>query len=169
MRQQEPPPPPPPEPVRREPPRPPEPRPRPRPQPRPAQPSAAPAAQPSPAPPSAATTAPTAAPAGQPSAPIGNPNAVPNWQGQLLARLQRYRRYPESSRFRREEGVVMVTFTMRRDGTVLDVRLARSSGHSELDAETLQLIRRAEPLPSPPPEVPGDPITLTAPVRFSLR
>lgn len=44
-----------------------------------------------------------------------------------------------------------------------------SSGSPELDAETLALVRRAEPLPAPPPEVLGNPLTLTVPVRFSLR
>lgn len=173
-----PPPPPPPEPVRETPPEPPPepvrrepPRPRPRPQPPRPQPAARPAEQAAPAAaPAAAPTAPAAAPAttGGGGA-AGNPSAVPNWQGQLLARLRRFQRYPDSSRYRREEGVAQVTFTLRRDGEVLDVRLARSSGFPELDAEAVQLIRRASPLPTPPAELPGEPVSVTAPVRFSLR
>ncbi|MDB5413209.1 MAG: energy transducer TonB, partial [Rubritepida sp.] len=70
---------------------------------------------------------------------------------------------------RREEGVVHLTFTMDREGHVLNARIARGSGYPELDAETLALARRADPLPVPPPEVAGNPLTLTVPVRFSLR
>ncbi|HKH96369.1 MAG TPA: TonB family protein, partial [Beijerinckiaceae bacterium] len=46
--------------------------------------------------------------------------------------------------------------------------LARSSGVPVLDAESLALIRRAEPFPVPPPGMPV-PIEITVPVRFSFR
>jgi protein TonB len=115
-----------------------------------------------------AASAPVAA-----AAPVPNPapvsNAVPTWQGQLLGRLQRFKRYPDHARFRREEGVTYLTFSMDRAGHVLAAAIARTSGSTALDSETLALVRRAEPLPAPPPEMPGDAITLTVPVRFSLR
>ena len=96
-------------------------------------------------------------------------NAVPTWQGQLLGRLQRFKRYPDLARSQRQEGTVFLRFSMDRDGHVLSAAVARSSGFPELDAETLALLHRAEPLPSPPPELSGNPLTLTVPVRFSLR
>lgn len=110
----------------------------------------------------APATAPLAPPA--PSA-----SQAPAWQGMLLGRLQRAKRYPDGARGRREEGVASLTFSMSRDGQVLSARIARSSGSEELDAEALAMVRRAEPLPAPPADVPGNPITLTVPVRFSLR
>lgn len=97
------------------------------------------------------------------------PNAVPTWHGQLLGRLQRFKQYPEAARSRREEGVVHLTFSMDREGRVLAANVAKGSGFPELDAETLALVRRAEPLPPPPLEMQGNPLTLTVPVRFSLR
>jgi periplasmic protein TonB len=144
------------------PPLPPEQRPpAPRPIPRPQAPQRPPAENQRPAQP-AATAAPTA-----PAAPASN--AVPTWQGQLLGRLQRHKRYPDLARSRREEGVVHLTFSLDREGRVLSAIIAKGSGSVELDAETLALVRRAEPLPPPPPEMPGNPVTLTVPVRFSLR
>jgi len=118
-----------------------------------------------------AAPAPVAAPAnpGTATAPRAGGGGVSSWQGQLMARLQAVRRYPELSRARREEGVVHLNFTMSRSGHVLSARIARSSGYRALDEETLELARRASPLPSPPAEVAGDPLTLTVPVRFSLR
>jgi protein TonB len=118
------------------------------------------------APPPAAA-APAAMSAAPPPAPVSN--AVPTWQGQLLGRLQRFKRYPDQARQRREEGIAYLTFSMSRGGQVLSASIARSSGSQALDSETLSLVRRAEPLPPPPPEMAGDPITLTVPVRFSLR
>jgi protein TonB len=118
-----------------------------------------------------AEPAPVAAPAapGTATAPRAGGGGISSWQGQLMGRLQAVRRYPESSRARREEGVVQLNFTMDRAGNVLSARIARSSGYPALDQETLELARRASPLPSPPDEVAGNPLTLTVPVRFSLR
>jgi len=154
-----PPPPPPPEPQRR-PPQPRPPRPQPQPVARPAPPTEAPA-QPAP------VAAPAAA--GPATTPRTGGGGIASWQGRLMARLQAVRRYPESSRSRREEGVVHLNFTMDRAGNVLGARIARSSGYQALDQETLELARRAAPLPAPPDELAGNPLTLTVPVRFSLR
>ncbi|WP_207539164.1 energy transducer TonB [Sabulicella rubraurantiaca] len=162
--------PPPPAPVPAEPVRPPPP-PRPNPPPRPA-PRPRPAPAPVPAPVAAPAPAPVPAPAAPPgpvAAPAGRPNAVPSWQGELMGRLQRALRYPETSRYRREQGVALVTFTMDRSGRVQGTRLARSSGSPELDSEATAVPLRASPLPAPPPELPGDPLTLTVPIRFHLR
>ena len=88
------------------------------------------------------------------------------WKSRLMARLERAKRYPSGARRRGEEGVAYVSFAIDARGQVLSAQLARSSGHSELDEEVLALVRRASPLPPPPPGVPG---TITAPVRFNIR
>jgi protein TonB len=96
-------------------------------------------------------------------------NAVPTWQGLLLGRLEQFKRYPRSAQSRHQQGVAYLRFTMDRNGKVLSAKIDRSSGFALLDEETLALIHRAEPLPIPPPEVPGDPIELVVPVEFFLR
>lgn len=109
-----------------------------------------------------------AAPA--PGASVAAPsNAVPTWQGTLRAHLERHKRYPTAAQFRRQEGVSYVRFSMNRTGTVLWVRLERASGFSRLDDESLALLDRAQPLPVPPPEVPGDPIEIVVPIQFFLK
>lgn len=128
-------------------------------------------------PPAPATTAPpssdapraTADAAPAPGASSAHASQSPaTWQGSLLARLEQFKRYPADAQTGREEGTAMVTFSMDRKGHVLAAHLAGGSGHASLDAETLALVRRAEPLPPPPDEVRGDPITLTVPVEFYL-
>jgi periplasmic protein TonB len=91
------------------------------------------------------------------------------WKGLVLGHLERFKRYPARSRLRREEGVSWVHVTLDREGEVVAARLLRSCGHDALDRETLALVRRASPLPAPPPEKPGDRIQLEIPVEFSLR
>jgi protein TonB len=147
------------------PPAPPPPRPQAEPRraaPRPAQ-SAPPAPRPAEAP-----SAPAAAAAPVPPAPAPR-RPPPSYVGALLAALERHKTYPEAARWRRAEGVAILRFAMRRDGTVTAWRIERSTGHADLDEAVERMIRRASPLPSPPPELPGDPVELAVPVRFSLR
>lgn len=59
-------------------------------------------------------------------------------------------------------------FAIDREGRVLDWRIVRGSGHASLDDEMGAMIRRAEPLPPTPPEMPQPRIELTAPIRFRL-
>lgn len=89
-----------------------------------------------------------------------------NWQGELLARLEHYKRYPHAAQHNHEEGTSMLHFVMDRKGHVLSARIVHGSGHEMLDQETLALVRRAEPLPAPPDSVPGATIALTVPVEF---
>jgi protein TonB len=63
----------------------------------------------------------------------------------------------------------MLSFTVGRGGQLLGSRLARSSGSAALDAETQAMLRRAQPLPAFPPELPGTSLNFTVPVRFSIR
>lgn len=88
------------------------------------------------------------------------------WQSRLLAHLERRKRYPSSAKRRREQGVAYVRFSIDTNGTVLSVRLARSSGFADLDAEVVAMVKRASPVPAPPPGVNR---TITVPVRFDLR
>ncbi|BCP52134.1 biopolymer transporter TonB [Kaistia sp. 32K] len=87
------------------------------------------------------------------------------WQSRLMAHLERRKRYPAGARSRGETGIVTVHFTVDDGGNVLSVALARSSGFPDLDEEVLSLVKRASPVPPPPP---GANKTITAPVRFKL-
>ena len=96
-------------------------------------------------------------------------NTVPTWKMHILALLERNKRYPEAAQSRRQEGVAQVFFSIDRQGHVINSRLVRSSGASTLDDEALALLRRAEPFPPPPPELPGGRVDLTVPIRFNLK
>lgn len=92
-----------------------------------------------------------------------------NYNGLLSAHLQRFKQYPPASRAKGEQGVAMLNFTVSRNGRVLDSSVAKSSGSTALDSETVAMVRRAQPLPSFPPEMTQDSITVTVPIRYSLR
>lgn len=129
-----------------------------------------PPAKPAPASKASVTAAAEAAPsnrnaASQTSAGGGAGSVTPaKWQSRLMAHLERRKRYPSGARG--ASGTVLVRFSIDDDGRVLSVGLARSSGVTELDSAVLELVRRASPVPAPPPGVSK---TVLAPVRFTAR
>jgi periplasmic protein TonB len=104
-----------------------------------------------------------------PGASSRNPDAVPNWKSQLVAQLERYKRYPAEAQSRGEQGVTQLAFSVDRNGGVHHARIVRSSGSSLLDAATLALVERAAPLPPPPPEILGAQVAIVVPIRYNIR
>lgn len=88
------------------------------------------------------------------------------WQSRLMAHLERRKRYPSGARRAGKQGTAQVRFSIDANGNVGSVSLSRSSGVPELDAEVVALVRRASPVPAPPPGVNR---TIVVPIRFSLR
>jgi protein TonB len=95
--------------------------------------------------------------------------ALPNWKSRLVAQLERYKRYPSEAQSRGEHGVAQLAFSIDRSGGVHHAHIVGSSGSSLLDRETLALVERAQPLPPPPPEMPGAQMAIVVPIRYNIR
>ena len=98
----------------------------------------------------------------------GAPRVEPSWQTGLVKHLQQFKRYPSEAQQRGEEGVVLLSFSVDRDGHVLSREVLHSSGYPALDDEVMSMIERAQPLPPFPPSMPEAKLDLTVPIRFSL-
>lgn len=59
-------------------------------------------------------------------------------------------RYPRAARIRGQEGTVMVTFIIRKDGTISHPQIVSSSGYALLDEQAISAILDAAPFPRPP-------------------
>lgn len=88
------------------------------------------------------------------------------WASRLRAHLERRKRYPNEARRERQQGTASVRFSVDANGNVGSVALNRSSGYPQLDQEAVSMVRRASPVPAPPPGVNR---TIVVPVNFSLR
>jgi protein TonB len=97
------------------------------------------------------------------------PRIDPSWQTLLFKQLQRFKSYPSGARARNEQGVVMLAFTVDRDGHVLSRQIVTGSGYPDLDAEVLTMIERAQPLPAFPASMTQAQQDFSVPIRFSLR
>lgn len=109
-------------------------------------------------------------PAAQQQAAASAPSdAKPTWQSKLLSHLARYKRYPEDARRRGFEGVNRLRFVVDGEGKVISYSLVGKSGSASLDRATLEMIRRAQPLPPPPPELLNNgSLEVVAPFVYSL-
>jgi protein TonB len=125
--------------------------------------------------PAPTTSAPQAIPertAALPAAPMQgqitpqNSSVLVAWRSQIVAVIERNKRYPETSARRGEHGVAQVFFSLDRQGRLIDSRIVRSSGASALDEEALGLLRRSQPFPPVPAEILGDHVNLILPLRF---
>ena len=56
-----------------------------------------------------------------------------------------------------------------QDGWVRASRIVQSSGHPDLDAETLAMLNRAQPMPRPPKGLPSGGLSFVVPVQFNIR
>jgi len=81
-------------------------------------------------------------------------SAAVKFQQALLRHVSRYQRYPNAARSLHLQGKVDTQFSMTRDGALLGVWVRTSSGQMLLDKEAIETIRRAQPLPPIPPELP---------------
>lgn len=112
---------------------------------------------------------PAAAPASlvAPNAVIAQSRAASRFQAALLNHLAQFRNYPAAALHDHVQGTVEVLFLMERDGRVLEMRVKTSSGAGLLDREALDTLRRAQPLPAIPRDLPSR-LRILLPVAFNL-
>lgn len=89
--------------------------------------------------------------------------AVLTWQKALMAHLNRAKRYPAGARRAAE---VSLSFTLDRRGHVVSYAVKHSSGQAIFDEAALAMMKRADPLPAPPPALADEGLTFEVPVQF---
>jgi protein TonB len=83
--------------------------------------------------------------------PAGNGDEAMSYNFIVGGILKRVIQKPESARKRGAKGTATVRFVLDHSGGVASAVLLRSSGETDLDAESVAVINRAAPFPPPPP------------------
>jgi len=96
---------------------------------------------------------------------VGDPES---YFGQLMSWLNRHKHYPPQLKKKKTQGVVVVRFTIDRQGLLLDSTIKTSSGHPRLDEAALQMLADASPMPEIPEAMDRERLTLVIPVEYSL-
>lgn len=92
---------------------------------------------------------------------VGKGHGTGNQQGMVTAYIQgqftyirqmiaQNTQYPRRARKRQQEGTVLLSFTIQKNGLVSGVKIIKSSGHSLLDKNAISAIQKTAPFPKPP-------------------
>jgi TonB family protein len=95
-----------------------------------------------------------------------NQQARQDYLLQIVRKLSQSRFYPQS-REESERGVVVARLTVARDGRLIDVSLAKSSGFPNLDRSVMDTIRKASPFAPMPAEIAADGHTFVVPINYA--
>jgi protein TonB len=98
-----------------------------------------------------------------PQLPRVSARTISAWQRKISTLLERNKRYPPNARHG-EHGIVRLAFSLDSQGRVATSQIIQSSGYETLDNETLELLKRIQLFPPPPPGMIGS--TLTVPINF---
>ena len=89
------------------------------------------------------------------------------WQKELIAHLDKHKRYPAERSQKSAE--IVVSFALDRMGHVLSTSIVKGSGDAAFDAAALAMVRRSDPVPPPPPLVADEGLNFTLPVIFRIK
>ena len=89
------------------------------------------------------------------------------WQKELIAHLDKHKRYPAERSQRSAE--IVVSFALDRMGHVLSTTIVKGSGDTAFDEAALAMVRRSDPVPQPPPLVADEGLNFTLPVIFRVK
>jgi TonB family protein len=88
------------------------------------------------------------------------------WQKELIAHLNKHKRYPERGSKSVE---IPVSFVLDRKGHVLSASVVKGSGYPAFDEAALAMFRRSDPVPQPPPRVADEGLNFTLTVIFQAK
>jgi periplasmic protein TonB len=89
------------------------------------------------------------------------------WQKQLVAHLDKHKRYPTQHSQKRAE--ILVSLALDRTGHVLSASIVKGSGDAAFDEAALAMVRKSDPVPPPPPVVADEGLNFTLPVNFHVK
>jgi len=105
------------------------------------------------------------------------PNIVPQEQvtqhlesySSLLANaIAKYKQYPKIAQMRGWQGTVIADLEIDTKGSVISVKIKKSSSYEVLDNEALEMIKKASPFPAPPESLRGKNFNVLVPISFKL-
>src|SRR4030081_2123371 len=89
------------------------------------------------------------------------------WQKELIAHLDKHKRYPAQRSQKSAE--ILVSFALDRMGHVLSTRIVKGSGGRAVDEAALAMVRKSDPVPPPPPLIADEGLNFTLPVIFKVK
>jgi len=92
---------------------------------------------------------------------------IQKWHKELVAHLDRHKRYPAGRALKSAE--IYVRFTLDRLGHVISTVIEKGSGDAAFDEAAIAMVKRSDPVPPPPPMVADEGLSFTLPVIFRVK
>jgi TonB family protein len=89
--------------------------------------------------------------------------------GKVRQRIASAKYYPRTAQRRGMEGKPVIAFTLNKQGRLVKVNLAQSSGYQMLDQAALEAVQQAAPYPEIPAELKTDSYQFKLPISFVLK
>jgi protein TonB len=93
----------------------------------------------------------------------------PVWMRAVTERVRQFFYYPDAALAVRTTGVVMVHFSVRRNGQIDRLQISKSSGNDGLDKAAIDIMHKAQPLPPIPDRMHTDRVDGDLPINFGVR
>jgi len=87
----------------------------------------------------------------------------------IRAKMQKFQRYPLISKARKEQGTVLISFTVHKNGSITNIKINKSSGFKRLDKAALKIFRKMGTGFNIPSDLKDKKMNLILPVIFKLK
>ncbi len=94
---------------------------------------------------------------------------VKDWQKKIVKKIVKSHIYPRAAIAREIEGRARVRVTIDRSGKILTFDVTEPTGKSQLDKVIPKMMKKMDPLPAPPDDVPDSNLTFTIPISWRLQ
>lgn len=98
----------------------------------------------------------------------GRKGNAKSYFAELMHWLNQHKDYPATLKKQKQQGVVVLTFSIDKNGEVLTAKVAKSSGYPSLDQAALNMLAQANPVPPIPDFMKRDRMSLSIPIEYSL-
>jgi protein TonB len=97
---------------------------------------------------------------------VGKEDALALYKAELRALIDKYKSYPPLSKRLGQMGIVVVAFTLLKDGHIIDVRLVKPSRYERLNFSALEAVKKVEKFKPIPQEIGELKMDIKVPVKF---